>query len=137
MTLAADQRTAVRARALELFRRARPDHPIYWTSDRTTRGDFDGRQCALEIFDVPGVEQLAFLRALRAERREAEAMLGEPLVVIFHTPQATRAHYTWVLGPRTHGATLQDPLRLRLVRGLPAGDFVVVIESPTRLGVAA
>lgn len=92
------EQQARRARALDLFRAARPHNPIHWTSDRTTRGDFDGRDSSLEIFDVPGQQQLAFLRGLREERRQAEALLGQPLVLIFHTPEATRAHYPWVLG---------------------------------------
>ncbi|HYO71131.1 MAG TPA: hypothetical protein VEU33_34125 [Archangium sp.] len=72
------------------------DRPVRWTDHRTTKGDFSGRDWALEVFDVPDAEQpelshrlWGFLKKLYAEKRLA-------LLVLFHTPENTDRYYAWV-----------------------------------------
>ncbi len=61
---------------------------LRWVDHETTLGDFDGRDFALDVFDIPCAEELEFLRCLRPYRKEIK-----PCVFIFHTPEATQKHY--------------------------------------------
>ncbi|HEX5753581.1 MAG TPA: hypothetical protein VFZ09_45725 [Archangium sp.] len=71
--------------------------PVRWTDHRTTKGDFPGRDWALEIFDVPFDEQEElhgrlfeeFYLPLYQEKRLA-------LTLLFHTPENTDRFYAWV-----------------------------------------
>lgn len=81
---------------LELFREALPKHPVVWTSSRTSLGDFEGRDFTLEVFDVPWTEKRALLGDLLPQRTRAENVFGRPVQLLFHTPEATDAHYSWV-----------------------------------------
>ena len=60
-------------------------------------GDFDGREHALEFFNVPAEEQSALRRRLRSVKARAEEIIGSPVVLIFHTPEATRKHHQAVV----------------------------------------
>lgn len=71
--------------------------PVRWTDHRTTKGDFPGRDWALEIFDVPFAEQRelhgrlfeGIMRQVWEEKRLA-------LTLIFHTPENTDRYYAWI-----------------------------------------
>lgn len=71
--------------------------PVRWTDHRTTKGDFPGRDWALEIFDVPFAEQrdlhgrlfMGISRQVWEEKRVA-------LTILFHTPENTDRYYAWV-----------------------------------------
>jgi len=71
---------------------------VRWASARTTKGDFDGRPNTLELFGVPASEQRRRHRELRALRSWAEELLGRPIIIVQHTPEAVRLHYAWILG---------------------------------------
>jgi hypothetical protein len=81
---------------LVLFRRAVGNKPVVWASERTTLGDYEGHDVTLEVFDVPAEEQRDLLRTLRPERQAAADLLGGPVQVVFHTPDATSRHHAWV-----------------------------------------
>lgn len=70
--------------------------PVRWTDHRTTKGDFPGRDWALEVFDVPSSERRelnhrlwGLLTKLWDEKRVA-------VLVLFHTPENTDRYYSWV-----------------------------------------
>lgn len=86
-----DKRAMVRA--LFMWRTRRP---VRWADELTTLGDFDGRDCTLEVFDVPAEEEWELFRSLRTLRRRAAAELGRALTLIFHTPEETTRLYAWV-----------------------------------------
>ncbi|HYO53736.1 hypothetical protein [Archangium sp.] len=73
------------------------NRPVRWTDHRTTKGDFPGRDWALEVFDVPSTERRelihrlfwGLLTKLYDEKRVA-------LLVLFHTPENTDRYYAWV-----------------------------------------
>lgn len=71
---------------LELFRAHTPSYRPRWADHLTSAGDFEGRDFTLELFNVPLAEQRPLRRRLRAVLRQAEALLGSPLRLIFHTP---------------------------------------------------
>lgn len=81
-------------------------YPMCWASDRTTWGDFEGRERTLEIFNIESSEQLGFLRSVRESRRQIEAKLGGPLTFVFHTPEATRQHYSHLF-PAVRGVVFE------------------------------
>lgn len=78
--------------------------PARWAATADSIGDYDGREHTLDVFDAEAREQLALLRALRAERAELERAAGGPLIVIFHTKAETRRLYGDVLKERERTA---------------------------------
>lgn len=70
--------------------------PVRWSSSLPGLPGFDGREMTLEIFDVRADEQRPTRRALRSEKAVIEARLGEPIRLIFHTPEETTRLYPWV-----------------------------------------
>ena len=84
---------AKRGQILLLFRATLPNYPVRWADDRTTLGDFEGREFALEIFNVPVEQQRSLYQHSRDLRKSSREILGSPILLIFHTPEATREHY--------------------------------------------
>lgn len=70
--------------------------PVRWTDDRTCRGDFEGREWTLELFDIPREEQRQLHRGFSELRKRFWQATGHSLTFIFHTPEATERHYAWV-----------------------------------------
>ena len=81
-----------RKRALEIYQTAvGPEYPLRWT---TSRGDFPGRDHAIEVFNVPVSEQRPLLRRANIVRDEADRLAGGRCNFIMHTPEATKEHYS-------------------------------------------
>ena len=118
----------LRGLVLGLIRRE-TSYPVRWTDEKTSRGDFDGRDFAIEIFGVPTSEQRALRRRLRDVRKTAGSILGSSLVLIFHTPEATARHYQELLIglSRIDNATLNSSLRFS-VHGRLSERFTVSIS---------
>ncbi len=70
--------------------------PVRWTDETITRGDFDGRDWTVDVFDVPASEQRAAVARLWPLRKSVRREHGVDLTFVFHTPEATTAHYAWV-----------------------------------------
>ena len=88
-----NEREAIRRKVRE----AVGGRPVRWTDHRTTKGDFPGRDWALEIFDVPFSEQRELHRRLFWEIKMP--LLEEKrvaLTLLFHTPENTDRYYAWV-----------------------------------------
>lgn len=85
-------REAIRLR----FVAATGGRPVEWSDDRTSRGDFDGREWTLEVFDVPAVEERSLHRSLWPLREEVRKKHRLHLALIFHTPEATEKRYAWM-----------------------------------------
>jgi hypothetical protein len=84
-----------RDRALRIYQTAiGPAYPLQWT---TSRGDFSGREHAIEAFNVPVSEQRSLLRRANVVRDEADGLAGGRCIFIMHTPEATREHYAHLL----------------------------------------
>jgi hypothetical protein len=124
-----------RDEVLSLFRDALETKLVRWTDELTSTGDFEGRDFTLEIFDIPVGEQREMLRRLRELRHRSEKICGAAILLVFHTPEATRSHYAGLLEARARidKSVLTAPLSLRLVSGSPAGPFVTRIEERPRL----
>ncbi|OGA00978.1 MAG: hypothetical protein A3I00_08050 [Betaproteobacteria bacterium RIFCSPLOWO2_02_FULL_64_12] len=90
------ERERLRVLVLALVRSA-AGYPGRWTDELTCHGDFEGRAQSIELFSVPVSEQRGLRCRLRDVRKLAEALLGGPLVLIFHTPEATAKHYEHVV----------------------------------------
>ena len=69
---------------------------VRWSDARTSRGDFEGSQWTIDVFDVPGEESFELGRRIAAYRRELSREYGIGLVVVPHTPEATDRHFPWV-----------------------------------------
>lgn len=123
-----------RSEVLSRFQEALRPRLVRWTDEMTSFGDFEGRDLTLELFDIPAGEQRDTLRRLRELRRRCEEILGATLLLVFHTPEATRAHYAWLLGRRARitGSVLTAPLTLRVASGSLSGDFETRIEGRPR-----
>jgi hypothetical protein len=81
---------------LKAFREAVRGRPACWADERTLAGDVEGREETLQIFDVEDVDQRGLLTELRPVRLRAEQLLGRPVRVMFHTPDATTRYYSHV-----------------------------------------
>ena len=84
--------------------------PARWASERTTRGDFDGRGNTIELFGVPVAEQRLRHRTLAPLRRWAEELLGGHLIIVQHSPAAVEQHYAWIRGVTISGPSGQSVL---------------------------
>ncbi len=124
-----------RDEVLSLFRDALKPRRVRWTDELSSLGDFEGRDLALEVFDIPLSEQRATFRKLRELRRRSEELLGAPVLVVFHTPDATGAHYAALVGTpsRVAHAVFTAPLSLRVVFGNLDDPFEARIEGEPRL----
>src|SRR5256885_7988780 len=67
-----------------------------WTDERTSTGDFDGRDWTLELFDVPVGEQRSAHARLWELGKMVRNSLGHSLTFIFHRPEETERLYPWV-----------------------------------------
>ena len=75
--------------------------PVEWTSERTSLGDFDGRDWTLEVFDVPPSEIRSVQKQLWTFREHILDKLHKSIQVLYHSPDATTRYYPWVReGPR-------------------------------------
>lgn len=88
-------------------------YALRWADQWTAAGDFEGRDFTLEVFNVPVRDQRPLRRRLRDVIRHAEVVLGAPLMLIFHTPEATTRHYAFVIAGRIENAQLVAPLQLK------------------------
>jgi len=70
--------------------------PVRWAGPHAL-GDYDGRDCTLEVFNADVREQLALLTRFRPLRPEVEAVAGGPVIVIFHTTKETARLYADVI----------------------------------------
>lgn len=123
---------ALRTQLAEKFRNA-TGRPVRWADDGL-RGDFEGRETTLEIFDVQEDDQENLFLELGELRQEARRLVGERLRLLFHTPEATTRHYPAVRSERAR-------VVLRLVSSGPRRPSGVVDEDisgdprPPRSGV--
>lgn len=68
----------------------------HWSEAKTSRGDFEGSEWTIDVFDVPGEESFGLGRRIAAYRRELSRKHGIGIVVVPHTPEATDEHFSWV-----------------------------------------
>lgn len=84
--------------------RTRLRYPLRWADDQTSLGDFDGRDLAIDVFNIPPQEQRAFFSDLRSIRKELHQRLGHTVTFVFHTPEATAQYYTHLSSQITNAA---------------------------------
>jgi hypothetical protein len=70
--------------------------PVRWTDERTSLGDFPGRDWALEVFDVPAAEYWDLHHRLSGLRWKFWDDHHRALTILFHTPEETTRLYSWV-----------------------------------------
>ena len=123
---------STRDQVLRSFRRALDGRPVVWASERTSLGDYEGHEVTLEIFDVPAEEQRDLRGRLRPQREEAARALGGRVQIVFHTPDATTRHYSWV---RAEDATLdlRPPASRGSADGRRDGTHAAHVDSPPLL----
>lgn len=126
---------AAREAILALFRAE--GYLVRWTDEHTSRGDFDGRECAIEIFNVPSAEQRDVRRRLRSMRSAAEQLAGRPVMLIFHTPEATVKHYRHIVEglSKIENVLLASPIFLKVCGNL-SELFSARIELPINATLA-
>ncbi len=89
--------TASRDEWLPRLRDVFHGRPVRWGAVEHTVGDYDGRERTLEVFNADAREQRPLLTSLRSVRAELEAVIGGPVVVIFHTTaESARLHADFV-----------------------------------------
>src|SRR4030066_2241522 len=82
------------------------DYPLRCVDEETSLGDFDGREVAIDVFNIHVSEQIDFLTRIRQVRNKIREMIGHRGVFIFHSSESTRMHYA-NLFPITHGVHLE------------------------------
>ena len=89
-------------------------YPIRWADEKTTLGDFDGRDVAIDIFSILSADQARFLETIRPIRNDIKKTLGRNCIFIFHSPEATEKHYSHLFpitrGIRLIGGEIKFPL---------------------------
>jgi hypothetical protein len=112
MTQPGDEIAVLRSLVLGLFRAQAPLYSPRWVDELTSLGDFEGRDYAIEFFNAPADGQLPLRRALRNTIERAEKLLGRPIVLLFHTPEATARHYHHVVKSRIDRAVFTSELHV-------------------------
>ncbi|MBI5194971.1 MAG: hypothetical protein HZA10_01470 [Nitrospirae bacterium] len=92
----------VRAEVLRLMEKTiNYSYPLRWADKKTTMADFDGRESTIDVFSIPALEQINFLTKMSPIRKQIKEMTGHRCIFIFHSPEATAAHYSHLF-PITH-----------------------------------
>lgn len=124
----------VRGAVLDLFRAHAGSHLPRWADHVTSRGDFEGRDFTIELFNVPVHDQRALRRRLRDVIRQAETLLDRPLLLVFHTPEATATHYASVAGGRIENASFDATVELS-TRGDLSVPFATKVQPTIRIAL--
>ncbi len=104
---------------------------LHWVDEKTTAGDFEGREAAIDVFFIPSSEQIDFLVRIRPIRGLIREMTGHRCMFIFHSPEATITHYSHLF-PVTRGVPLVKGGGIKLPLPSPGGteSKPVIISSP-------
>lgn len=103
-------------------------YPLRWVDEETSLGDFDGREFAIDVFNIPVAEQIDFLAHIRQVRNKIREMIGHRCIFIFHSPESTRMHYA-NLFPITQGVHLEAGGSIRIPLPEPGGTGIRPILS--------
>lgn len=103
-------------------------YPLRWVDEKTSLGDFDGREVAIDVFNIPVNEQIDFLTQLRQVRNKIREMIGHRCVFIFHSPESTMMHYA-NLFPITQGVHLEAGSSIRIPLPDPGGTGIRPVLS--------
>jgi hypothetical protein len=68
---------------------------VIWATNPV--GDYDGRERTLEVFNADPSDQRPLLHQFRDVRSEVEAVVGGPVIVMFHTTKETRRLYAKIV----------------------------------------
>jgi len=69
-----------RSEVLALLKGRLPQYVFRWTD---SRGDFNGREFAIDVFGVPLQQQLAFLKDIRDLREKFRGLVGHQCLFVF------------------------------------------------------
>lgn len=103
-------------------------YPLRWVDEKTSLGDFDGREVAIDVFNIPVAEQIDFLTQLRQVRNKIREMIGHRCIFIFHSPESTRMHYA-NLFPITQGVHLEAGGSIHIPLPEPGGTGIRPVLS--------
>ena len=103
-------------------------YPLRWVDEETSSGDFDGREVAIDVFNIPVTEQIAFLTQIRQVRNIIREMIGHRCIFIFHSPESTRMHYA-NLFPITQGVHLEAGSSIHIPLPDPGGTGIRPVLS--------
>jgi hypothetical protein len=110
-----DDRTVLARRVSALL----DGRPVRWGNELI--GDYDGRERTLEVFNADASEQRALVSLLRPLRTELQAVLGGPVVVIFHTRSQSMLLYA---------AFVEDALRLDVIDDVRTAEASPMSDLP-------
>lgn len=95
-------------------------YPLRWVDEKTTVGDFDGRELSIDVFFIPTAKQINFLSQIRSIRGLIREKTGHRCIFIFHSPEAAVAHYSHLF-PVTRGIRLVKGEGIKLSLPNPGG----------------
>lgn len=107
-------------------------YPLRWVDEKTTAGDFDGRELAIDVFFIPTTEQIDFLSQIRSIRGLIREKTGHRCIFIFHSPEATMAYYSHLF-PVTRGIRLVKGAGIKLPLPNPGGTGSKPVFSSTEI----
>jgi len=91
-------------------------YPLRWADERTTLGDFEGRELTVDVFNIPLNEQNDLYRKLRPLRNELRFELAQRIVFVFHSPEETTRHYS-SLFPRLISTEIGQTVHIMVSEG--------------------
>ncbi len=95
-------------------------YPLRWVDEKTSAGDFDGRCFAIDVFNIPASEQMDFLTKVAPVRKKIRELIGHRGIFIFHSPEATKRHYSHLF-PVTEGITFKKDTPIKFPIPGPGG----------------
>ena len=103
-------------------------YPLRWVDDKTSSGDFDGREASIDVFNIPVAKQISFLTQIRQVRNKIREMIGHRCIFIFHSPESTMIHYA-NLFPITQGVHLEAGSSIYIPLPAPGGTGIRPVLS--------
>ena len=109
-------------------------YPVRWADNKTTLGNFDGRNFTIDVFRIPASKQMDFLTMIEPVRDKIRELIGNRGVFIFHSPEATNKYYSHLF-PITKGVFLENNRTIKLPLPNIGGTEGSPIFSDTTTGI--
>ena len=106
-------------------------YPLRWHDERTSLGDFDGKDLTIEVFNISPEEQLDFLEKTWRIQFEVRNQCGRRPTFVFHSVEATEEHYQHLF-PRIQGVVTEQSVLVEIT----TTKVVLVHDGPLMMAAA-
>lgn len=110
-------------------------YPVRWADEKTTLGDFEGREFTIDVFRISPKDYRSFLATVEPVRERIKELVGDRCFFVFHTPEATEQHYSHLF-PVTKNIFIEGNGTIRLsLPSIGGTDGMPVIEAETGIRI--